>query len=164
MFTIRAKYGEQFTVRASLERVRAFFADTRNFVEMMPGIESIRADADGSTVWTIRAEIPFLGAMSESFDVELTENSDERLVWRPAADETENFLRYAADFAPQGNGQTTVQIQQTVELRRQNASDLHFLAGFAGESAISGEMQRHVETMIKSFLNKAKAKLESATA
>lgn len=161
MFKIKAAYAEQFEVRASAERVREFFANTRNFVELMPSIESIRAVAGGAAQWTIRAEIPFLGAMTETFAVELSENNENLIEYTPAKDETKNYLRYSADFEPRGDGKIAVNISQTVELRREKASDLHLLAGLAGESLISKEMQKRVGEMIKTFLAKAKQKLEN---
>ena len=36
MFTIRAKYTDTVEVKTNLERAREFFADIRNFVELMP--------------------------------------------------------------------------------------------------------------------------------
>ncbi len=161
MFKIKAAYGEQFEVRASVERVREFFANTRNFVELMPSIESIRAAAGNVAQWTIRAEVPFLGAMTETFAVQLSENSENLIEYTPASGETKNYLRYSADFEPRGDGKTAVNISQTVELRREKASDLHLLAGLAGENMISQEMQKRVAEMIKTFLVKAKQKLEN---
>lgn len=160
MFKIKAAYGEQFEVRASAERVREFFANTRNFVELMPSIESIRAAAGNAAQWTIRAEIPFLGAMTETFAVQLSENSENLIEYTPASGETKNYLRYSADFEER-DGKTAVNISQTVELRREKASDLHLLAGLAGENMISQEMQKRVAEMIKTFLVKAKQKLEN---
>ena len=160
MFKVKAAYSEQFEVKATAESVRRFFADTRQFVELMPNIESIRAEPNGTARWTIRAEIPLLGAMIESFAVQLSENSENLIEYTPAPTETKNYLRYAADFEERSGGKTIVNISQTVELRREKAADLHFLAGLAGEKVISQQMQSRVATMIKTFLEKAKSRLE----
>ena len=48
-----------------------------------------------------------------------------------------------------------------VELRRKHARDLHRFAMLLGESAISAEMQKRVREMIKTFLERAQAKLEN---
>jgi carbon monoxide dehydrogenase subunit G len=160
MFKVKAEYSEQFDVRADLSSVRDFFASTKNFVEMMPNLESIITDSNGVALWKIRADLPLIGSMAETFAVELTENSNEKIEWAPAANETKNFLRYAADFLEKGSKTTFVQITQAVELRRNKAADLHFLAGFAGEAVISQEMQKQVSAMIKTFLQKARIKLE----
>jgi carbon monoxide dehydrogenase subunit G len=160
MFKIKAEYGEKIEVKTSLEKVREFFADTRNFVELMPNVEGIKTDANGVAKWTIRAEIPLLGAMTETFNVEMTENNQERIEYSPARTETKNYLRYAADFMEKSATETLIQIKQTVELRREKARDLHFLAGLAGEKVISGQMQQRVAEMIKTFLKKARTKLE----
>ncbi len=161
MFTIHADYSDKFEVSAPIERVRGFFADIRNFIELMPNVESIHTNADDTARWTIRAEIPLIGAMQQSFSVELTEKSDERIEWIPKTGEKENFLRYSADFIENGANKTTVQFSQNVEIRRNSARELHFLAGLVGESRVGKGMQREVAGMIKKFVRKAKEKLES---
>ena len=162
MFTIRANYSDTIEVRTSLEDVRKFFSDIKNFVELMPGIESIHMDGKGLTHWKIRAEIPFIGEMKQSFTVELAEKNDDRIEWSPAGGEKQNLLRYAVDFVEKGANLTLVQISQTVEMRRDSARELHLLAGLAGESIISGEMSKRVAEMIKTFVQKARERLESA--
>ena len=162
MFTIRAATSDKFEVEIPIGKVREFFTDTRNFIELMPNVESILAGLDGSIRWTIRAEIPIVGAMRQSFSVELAENSDERIEWIPKAGEKQNLLRYAADFVEKNEGATLVKFSQAVELRRERARNLHLLAGLAGEAPISQAMQWEVSGMIKRFARKAKERLESA--
>ncbi len=161
MFTIRADFSDRFEVKAPIEKVREFFADIKNFIELMPNVESIHTNGDGTARWTIRADIPFIGAMRQSFSVELAENSDERIEWIPKAGEKQNFLRYAADFVEQSADSTLVQFSQNVELRRNSARELHLLAGLAGESRVSKGMQWEVAGMIKKFVQKAKEKMET---
>ena len=163
MFTIRAGYSDKVEVKTSLERVSEFFTDIKNFVELMPGIESIHTDGKGVTHWKIRAEIPIVGAMKQSFSVELSEKSDERIEWSPVKGEKQNFLRYAVDLVEKGANSTLVQFSQTVEMRRNSAKELHLLAGLAGETIISGEMSKRVKEMIKTFVQRAREKLEGAS-
>jgi carbon monoxide dehydrogenase subunit G len=162
MFTIRAATSDKFEVRNSIEQVREFFSDIRNFIELMPNVESIYRNPDGTLRWTIRAEIPLIGAIQQSFSVELAENTDERIEWIPRANEKQNLLRYAADFIEKSGNTTLVQFSQNVELRRHSARDLHLLAGLAGESRVSQGMQWEVAGMMKKFVQKAKEKLENA--
>ncbi len=160
MFTIRASYQDKFEIKTNLEKTRAFFANIKNFVELMPNIESIRTDGKGITRWTICAEIPIVGAMRESFAVKLSENERDRIEWTPDASEKNNFLRYAADFIEAAADLTTVQVSQQVELRRPSARDFHPLANLAGENRISLEMSRRVAEMIKTFMRKSGEILE----
>jgi carbon monoxide dehydrogenase subunit G len=160
MFTIRAGYNDSFEVNAPLEKVRDFFSDARNFVELMPNVESINLIGDQAARWTIRAEIPFIGAMSQSFNVELSENTEDRIEWIPKNGETQNFLRYAADFIEKSSEKTLVQFSQMVELRRKAARDFHLLASLAGEKRVSQGMQAEVAGMIKKFVDRTKEKLE----
>jgi carbon monoxide dehydrogenase subunit G len=61
MFVIKAGFSDTVEVKTNIERVREFFANIQNFVELMPNLESIHTDGNGFTNWKIRAEIPFVG-------------------------------------------------------------------------------------------------------
>ena len=161
MFTVRAGYSDQIEVRSNVEKVREFFSDFRNFVDLMPGITSIHKDAKGIAHWKIKADIPVVGSMLQKFAVELAENTEERIEFLPVAVETQNFLRYSAEFLEKAKNVTLVQFSQVVELRRRSARDLHTLAGIAGEALISKEMSARITEMIRIFINRAKEKLET---
>ena len=160
MFTVKAGYSDNVEVETNVERVREFFSDIKNFVDLMPGITSIHTDAKGVAHWKIQAEIPLVGQMMQKFSVELSENSEERIEWFPVPLETQNFLRFSADFLEKAKNVTLVHFSQMVELRRKSARELHYLAGLAGESLISTEMTKKVREMIKVFIQRAKEKLE----
>lgn len=161
MFRIKAEYSEQLELKTNIERARKFFGELRNFTELMPGIESIKRDAGGIIRWTVRADVPLLGAMRAAFSVEQTDDRLERIEWSPAANEHQNYLRYAAVFEERGASSTLVRIVQRVELRRRHAKELHLLAGLVGEGRISAEMQKYVTKMVRTFLQRARARLES---
>lgn len=160
MFTIKAGYADDIEVRTSVNKVREFFLDVKNFAELMPGVMQIHTDAKGVAHWRIQAEIPFVGQMLQKFAVELAEDSEERIEWSPIRVETENFLRYSADFLEKAKNVTIIHFSQMVELRRKSARDLHYLAGLAGESLISTEMSKRVAEMIRVFIGRAKERLE----
>lgn len=160
MFTVKAGYSDNVEVQTNIEKVREFFLDIRNFADLMPGIASIHTDAKGVAHWKITADIPLVGQMMQKFAVELSENSEERVEWFPVAVETQNFLRFSAEFLEKAKNVTLVHFSQMVELRRKSARDLHYLAALAGESLISTEMTKKVREMIRVFISRAKEKLE----
>lgn len=160
MFTVKAGYTNEIEVRSSIDKVREFFVDVTNFAELMPGVTQIHTDARGVAHWRIQAEIPLVGQMLQKFAVEISENSEDRIEWSPIRVETENFLRYSADFLEKAKNVTLVHFSQMVELRRKSARDLHYLAGLAGESLISSEMSKRISEMIKVFIDRAKERLE----
>lgn len=161
MFKIRASCTEKAEVETGIEKVREFFNDIRNFIELMPNIESIHRDGHGIMHWKIRADIPLVGSMTEKFAVELAEENEERMEWMPLSGEEKNLMHYAADFLEKGGNLTLVQFSQTIELRRRSATQLHLLAGFAGETLISNEMTKRIAEMLKVFIEHAKKRLES---
>lgn len=160
MFTVKAGYSDNIELQTSIEKVREFFSDIKNFADLMPGITSIYTDAKGVAHWKIQAEIPLVGQIMQKFAVELSENSKERIEWFPVPFETQNFLRFSAEFLEKAKNVTLVHFSQMVELRRKSARELHYLAGLAGESLISTEMTKKVREMIKVFIQRAKEKLE----
>lgn len=159
MFQIKAGYDEQLEIRTTLDEARSFFGDLRNFVELMPGVESIKTEAGGVVRWLIRAEVPIIGAIRQAFAVEQTDDRPERIEWSPALQERGNFLRYVAQFEARG-ARVLVKIVQRVELRRQHARELHIMAGLVGAARLSTELQRGVTDMMRTFLQRARAKLE----
>ena len=162
MFRVKASYADQLELLTTIERAREFFGELRNFADLMPGIEGIRNEAGGIIRWMVRAEVPVIGPVVASFTVEKTEDSPERLEWSPARTEVRNYLRYAAAFEERGH-KVLIRIAQHVELRRKHARDLHRFAMLVGESAISAEMQKRVREMIKTFLERARERLEAET-
>ena len=160
MFQVRAAFSEEVEWRTSAEAARAFFDDLKNFAELMPGVEEIREDAGGVVRWLIRAEVPVIGAIRQAFAVEQTSDQPERIEWSPWGRERANFLRYAAAFEQRG-ARVVVKIVQRVELRRASARDLHVLAGLVGERRLSAELQKGVTEMMRTFLQRARAKLET---
>lgn len=159
MFTIKAGVSDKFEVNAGIEKVREFFGENRNIVEMMDGVESIHTDNKGITHWKIFAEVPLIFSLKVSFPVELAEKTDERIEWIPARGETQNFLKYSAELFEMDDDLTIVQLLQSVELRRKSARELHPLAGLAGENIISAEMKRRITEMVGKFIRKAQEKL-----
>jgi carbon monoxide dehydrogenase subunit G len=161
MFTIRAGFTDKVEIKTNVDKVREFFLDIKNFADLMPGIASIHTDAKGVAHWKIHADIPLVGPMTQRFEVILAENSDERVEWFPLKEESQNFLRYSADFLSKARDVTVIQFSQMVELRRKSARELHMLAGLAGESLISSELSKKVQEMIRVFIQRAKERLES---
>lgn len=159
MFNVKAAFSEQFDVGATAERARTFFNDLRNFVELVPGVERITAEAGGVMRWLIRAEIPVIGAVRHAFPVEQSVDSPGLIEWSPARGEKKNFLRYTASFEER-EGRTRVRVEQRVELRRQAARELHPLAPLVGEGRLSAELQKRLTEMMRAFVERARARLE----
>jgi carbon monoxide dehydrogenase subunit G len=160
MFRIRAEFREDSEVGASVERVREFFGELENFARLMPGIESILEEGR-TALWNVHVETPFLGAMRGHFRLTQIDDSRLRIEWEPAAGEKRNLLRYAIAFEERGPSQTLVRFALRVELRRRHAAQLHLMAGLIGESRISASMQKGVTEMLRTFLQRTRARLEN---
>ena len=160
MFTVKAGYSNDIEVASGIDKVREFFSDIQNFADLMPGVQQIQVDGKGVAHLKIQAEIPMVGAMLQSFSIELAEQTEHRIEWSPIATEAQNFLRYSSDFLEKAKDITMVHFSQAVELRRKSGRELHFLAGMAGEAVISNEMTKRFAEMVRVFIQKAKERLE----
>lgn len=162
MFTVKAGYSSDIEVVSGIAKVREFFGDIKSFAELMPGVIQAHTDANGIAHLKIQADIPLIGKMQQTFAVELTEDTEDRIEWSPIRIEAENFLRYSADFLEKAKGVTLIRFSQAVELRRKSARNLHYLAGLAGESLISHEMTKRFTELVQVFIDKAKKRLENS--
>jgi len=61
VFRIKAGYSDQLEVPTTADRARQFFSEIQNFVDLMPGIESIRREANGILRWIVSADVPMYG-------------------------------------------------------------------------------------------------------
>lgn len=160
MFRVRAEFHEDLEIGASVERVREYFDDLRNFVLTMPGVESIDKEVGGLARWTVSVDVGLVGRMRGSFRVVQTDDSSRRLEWKPAREEETNLLRYGASFEERAGSSTYVRVALRVELRRPRASALHLMAGLIGERRISAVMQVRVTRMMKTYLTRARTHLK----
>ena len=161
MFRVRAEFRDDLVIEAETERARAFFADLQNFVRFMPGVESIKKVEGNAARWNVRADVALVGKMQGEFALMLRDDSPLRIEWGPTEDEKENLLRYAISLEEEDTAKTHVHFALRVELRRQRASELHLMAGLIGERRISEGIQEDVDLMVRTFLKRARAMLES---
>ncbi len=159
MFVIKSNVTEQYEFRTSIEKARNFFSDGNNYVELMPNVDSIETDTKGVLRWNIAVVVPMIGKWKMSFAVDFLV-SDDIIEWFPASLEKQNYLRCVTQLVEKKADLVQVQITHNLELRRQQASEFHILAGMAGEKMISQEMQSEVAKMLKTFMQKATEKLE----
>ncbi|HJU53897.1 MAG TPA: SRPBCC domain-containing protein [Pyrinomonadaceae bacterium] len=160
MFRVRAEFREDLELGASVGRVRALFADPQSFARLMPGVESVEQGGADTAAWTVRADIPLVGAARGKFELERRDESESRVEWGPAATEEKNLLRYAIAFDDLGPTRTLARVALRVELRRAHARELHLAAALLGEGRLSAGVESRVRQMMKTFLARARAELE----
>jgi len=158
MFRVKSSFKTELEIKAPLARVRAFFADLRNFPELLPGVENIRHELGGIARWTIATDTP-VGRVRLSLPVRETSPHADVIEWSPALQESENLLRYSLKFEER-DGTTAVTVSQQVELRRKRAWDLHPGVALMGEARISNALQRRINEAIEDFLVRVKERLE----
>jgi hypothetical protein len=159
MFIIKSNVTETFEVQTSLIKAQKFYSDSKNYVELMPNVESIGTDAQGTVRWNIAVDVPLVGRWKMPFAVEFL-TTDNLVEWHPSPVEKQNYLMCVTRLVEKNENSVAVTISHNLELRRNKASEFHPLAGFAGENMISGEMKSEVAKMLKLFIKSSKQRLE----
>jgi hypothetical protein len=159
MFIIKSNVNESFEIRSNLAESHSFFSNHQNYTDLMPNLESIHTDIKGITHWNIAVDVPFIGSWKMPFAVDLL-SGDDIIEWIPSPTEKQNFLRCVTQFVEKSDNLVMAKISHNIELRRNKATELHPLAGLAGESMISSQMQIEVAKMMKTFISKAKERLD----
>jgi carbon monoxide dehydrogenase subunit G len=159
MFIIKSNVTETFEVQTSPDAAQKFYSDSKNYVELMPNLESIHTDAKGTVHWNIAVDVPMVGRWKMAFAVDFLSSAD-TVEWFPSPIEKQNYLMCVTRLVKKSENLVSVTISHNLELRRKQATDLHLLAGLAGEGMISGEMKSEVTKMLKSFIKASKERLE----
>lgn len=159
MFIIKSNVNDRYDFQTPFEKAWKFFADGNNYVELMPNLDSIHTDGRGVSRWNVSVDVPLIGSWKMAFAVDFL-TSDDMIEWYPSITEKQNFLRCVTQVVERDNNLVEIRISHNLELRRRQATDLHLLAGMAGESMISREMQSEVSRMLKTFMTRAKERLE----
>ena len=162
MFRVKSSFKTKLEIRTSLSKARQFFANLKNFTELLGGVESIRREPGGIMRWTIATETP-VGHVRFSFPIRETSPHADTIEWSPAPNEAQNLLRYSLKFE-ENDGLTSIDVSQQVELRRKRAWDLHPGVGLMGEARLSNALQRRINEAIENFLVLVKEKLEAGNA
>ena len=160
MFRVKADCNAQIEIKCSQSSTYDFFSEARNWVALLPSLESLTAERDGAWRWTVRAEVPMLGAMRVPFRVERAEIAPSRIEYTPAPGEQQNYLRCVAAFSELGLT-TRISVAQALELRRAEARALHPLAAMAGATRIGAEVQRQMAVKLQEFLQAVRTRLET---
>jgi hypothetical protein len=164
MFRIKADCREEIEARVSQQDAYEWFRDHRNFVALLPSLESVTPERDGSLCWMLRADVPGIGVMRVPFRVTCTDAPPIRIEYAPALIERQNYLRCVASFTAIAPALTLIKITQTLDLRRSNAKFLHVMAAVVGEARISAETQKQMALRLREFLQAARKQLETPPA
>jgi hypothetical protein len=154
MFIIKSNVTETFEVQSTLSEAQKFFSETSNYVESMPNVESVHTDGQGVIRWNIAVEVKGIGRWKMPFTVDFLTTYD-AVEWFPSPLEKQNYLRLVVGLIQKNDDIIAAKITINLEIRRSIASDLHMLAGFAGERKIGAEVDSEVKIMLKTFGKRA---------
>ncbi len=151
MFIVKA--GDAVNFRLNIPRSKAFeyFSDPINYERLLDNVSDVHRTSKGQYTWSIRAQIPMVGAYSQDFLVREAEMSENLIEWIPASGESENLLRVTTELRKDDDNETEVKFGLIIELRRRTAMSLHMLAGLAGDKTIGEELGKEIASILEQF-------------
>jgi hypothetical protein len=162
-FVVTASASIRYRVDIPYERIHASVDEVGLLQRNMPGVVSIRRLDERRYMYTTRSEVPLGKDLELAFLVERRSNGNVTVYRTP--DETDaNFMRCAVRIAPHPEGGTGFEIRLLLRLRREHATDVHWLAPLAGEDFVSARMNEDLRAMLAEFRDRSTAELQRTCA
>ncbi len=155
---------ESFTVSAEVEKsrivdlprdfIRNYIDELSIFPKFFPDIVSVNILNDRESKWIYAVDAPLAPTYNLNF-ILVKRESTQGIMFLESKDSEPDYLYCKAIFDSLGLSSTNVSIKFKIKMTRENASDVHFLAGLLGEDFISARMRDKLDGDLETFIDRA---------
>ena len=153
-FTVSAEVEKSSVVDLPRDFVRNYIKDLSIFPKYFPDIVSVKPFNDTESEWVYAVDAPLAPVYYVNF-ILVEKQSTQDVMFLESKDTLPNYLYCKADFDSLGENSTRVSINFKIKMTRENASDVHFLAGLLGEGFISSRMEEKLNSDLETFIERA---------
>jgi uncharacterized membrane protein len=153
-FTVSAEVEKSSVVNLSKEKVREYISDLSIFPKFFPDIISVKVLDDSTSEWTYRVDAPLASPFDLTF-ILVDRSPSQDLMILESQDSIPDYLSCKGTFTSVSESRTSVTLDFKITMTRENASDIHFLAGLLGEGFISDRMKDKLDDDLETFISKA---------
>jgi uncharacterized membrane protein len=153
-FTVSAEVEKSSVVNLPKDKVREYISDLSIYPKFFPDIVSVKPLNNYESEWTYRIDAPLASPYYLTF-VLVEKSISPDIMILESKDSVTDLLLCKASFAAAGDNRTTVIINFKISMTRENASDIHFLAGILGEGFISDRMHDKLEDDLETFIQRS---------
>ena len=159
LFTVDASASISYNVELSREALRGYVDDIGLFARNMPGVVGVTPRGDNQYLYQTEKQIPLAGALATDFLIQKHADSDSVTSYRSVDAADNNYMACRVVIRPVEAERTSITISLRVRLRRENASEIHWLAPILGEEFISRQMTEDLVAMLDEFVERSNNEL-----
>ena len=158
-FVVEAAAEASYRVEVSREALRGYVDDIGLFARNMPGVIEAKPLGDDTYLYRTERDIPLSGPMQTDFVIRKRVEADSITTYESVNLDDENYMLCRVVISPLGPSSTSIRIELRLKLKRERASEVHWLAPVFGSEFISEQMRKDLETMLEEFIERSNQEL-----
>jgi hypothetical protein len=159
MFVAEAAAEASYNVEVNREALRGYVDDIGLFARNMPGVIEVRPLGDSTYLYRTERDIPLAGTMQTDFRIRKRMEADSVTTYESVDRDDNNYMLCRVVIRPLDASSTSIRIQLRLQLSREQASDVHWLAPILGSEFISEQMRKDLASMLDTFIERSNQEL-----
>lgn len=159
MFVAEAAAEASYDVEVNREALRGYVDDIGLFARNMPGVIEVRPLGDSTYLYRTERDIPLSGPMQTDFVIRKRMEADSVTTYESVDRNDDNYMLCRVVIHPLTATSTTIRIQLRLQISRERASEVHWLAPILGSEFISEQMRKDLVTMLDAFIERSNREL-----
>jgi hypothetical protein len=159
MFVVEAAAEASYDVEVNREALRGYVDDIGLFARNMPGVIEVRPLGDSTYLYRTERDIPLSGSMQTDFVIRKRMEADSVTTYESVDRNDDNYMLCRVVIRPLTPTSTNIRIQLRLQLSRERASEVHWLAPILGADFISEQMRKDLVTMLDTFIERSNEEL-----
>lgn len=150
-FTISAEVENISGINVEMKIIRSYLENLEIYPKCFPDMLSVKQTGTNESEWVYRVVSPLAEPWNVSFD-QIKQDTQDTLLIFESKNPDPDYLYCKASFSSLPEGRTTLYINIKVKITRENAGDIHWLAGILGEKFISEKMKDKLDDDLMKFI------------
>jgi hypothetical protein len=150
-FTISAEVENTSAVNVEMKTIRSYLENLEIYPKCFPDMISVKQTGTNESEWIYRVVSPLAEPWNVSFDQIILDTPDTLLIFE-SKNPGPDYLYCKASLSSLPEGRTSLDINIKVKIIRENAGDIHWLAGILGEKFISEKMKDKLDDDLLKFI------------
>jgi len=152
-FTLSAEVERSKVIKLEKKFILDYIQNIEIYPKFFPNIVSVNKINETQTEWLYKVEPPLTSPYNLVFLLE-NKSSGDTLVLE-SVDKSKDYLLCIASLNELEEDKTLITFRFKITMTRENASDIHFLAGILGEKFLSERMKEKLEDDLETFISNA---------
>lgn len=152
-FTLSAEVEKSSTINLAKDIVIDYIMNLDIYPKYFPDVVSVTKLNEKDSEWLYRIKAPLASAYNLTFVLEDRSPSRDTLLYESKDTASRDYLNCKAVFLSIDNNKTQVTLHFKISMKRDKASDVHFMAGLLGESFLSARMKEKLDGDMDAFIS-----------